>query len=796
MSALQKIINCINANKPLPKELELSQFDRVMEFETDDISIESLQDLIDLLNTKTHLLQNTTAISLRLNELSEIPDFVFEAKKLRRLELKRNNLKTIPDKIKQLHRLEYLDISDNYLERICDGILELRELRDLVIHRNRIQSIPKSINRLLHLRSFIAYNNRIKIIPKEILELEKLTDVKLNDNRIVNVPDGIFTQRNAMNALRMYFDSIENSENTSILYEGKIILLGNGHAGKTTLLKNLVEPCGLDSHDSTLGLDIEEWELFSIEKQKNVKFRIWDFGGQGKYRSIQQLFATPNAIYLYVGVPEDLKTFEKYGDYRYWLNFVDIVGDKKSPVIFITNKIDLLKTDEAYIDKKTIKEEFPLVTQFIDTCFHRNGSSTTSIQKIKQAIEASIHFQEDDETTSLDNKIVLHKLPNEWIHLINTINGLKKSRDYITFEDFKELCNDSKIYDSDKIEYLLEYLDKSGIILKYSGQRSFRFHIILNPTWIKDIVFEILKHLEQEKRSWFTEEDLKIIWSDYYDQKVYYDEITDLMKELNFSFRIKEKNYIPSLLPTYSDTEQHTTFDKQYSVQFTFEPFIPAGLLYRMFFKDISMFEVNNEALFNNRILLEYYGTPIEIIEYWEEGKLLMNVGESSFSSINVIDYKLGEAIKSLEGRNYLSEILIIKEILVYNKELEKNESYDFDYIKKYATVDQLLNKNKDMRNINIYGDGDYLEQGNKIVHNYNNSDLKEELEELIKKYAENEEQSEELLEATEILGADLPDTTKKKHGKKIRNFLTNVATKSGEVILKRLIESGFEAWL
>lgn len=792
MGALQKIISNINSNKLLPKDLDLSQFDRVIEFETAEVSIRHLQDLIDLLDKKTHLLCNTTSISLRSNQLSEIPDFVFAAKKLRKLELKRNNVKTIPDKIKQLHRLEYLDVSDNKLDIIDNGIIELRELRNLRIHRNRIKSIPVTINRLLHLRSLIAYNNRIKIIPKEILELEELTDLKLNDNRILNVPDGIFTQRNAMNALRMYFESTENSEHTSIFYEGKIILLGNGRAGKTTLLKNLLEPCGLDKHDSTLGLEIEEWELFSMEKQKNIKFRIWDFGGQGKYRSIQQLFATPNAIYLYVGVPEDLRTFEKYGDYRYWLNFIDIVGDKKSPVIFITNKIDLIKTDEVYVDQKTIKEEFPIVTKFIDTCFHRSGSSKEAINQIKQAIEESIHFGEE-ENTSLENKIVLHKLPNKWIELINIVNELKKSKDYITFEDFKDLCNNSKIYDSDKIEYLLAYLDKSGIILKYPGKRSFRFHIILNPTWIKTIVFEILKYLEHEKRYWFTEDDLKIIWSDYYDQKVYYDEITDLMKELNFSFRMKDKNYIPSLLPTYEVTDQNTAFEPQYTVQFLFHPFIPAGLLYRMFFRDISMFEVHNEALYNNRILLMYNNTPIEIIEYWEEGKLQVHVGDKAFVSIPIINNKLEEALKSLQGRNYLSEISIEKEILAYNKELGKRVSYPMDYMQNYASIDQLLNKNIIMQNYMI--GGDFINKGDKIVHNYYNSDLKGQLEELIKKFTENNEKTDELLEATEILASNLPDTTKKKYRMKLRAFLTQVAGKGGEKLMELMIQSGYEAW-
>ena len=47
-----------------------------------------------------------------------------------------------------------------------------------------------------------------------------------------------------------------------------------------------------------------------------------------------------------------------------------------------------------------------------------------------------------------------------------------------------------------------------------------------------EVAFEILKYIESKNRYWFTENELVSIWADYHDEKLYYDEITDLMKEL------------------------------------------------------------------------------------------------------------------------------------------------------------------------------------------------------------------------------------------------------------------------
>ena len=145
-----------------------------------------------------------------------------------------------------------------------------------------------------------------------------------------------------IDAIRNYFDSVEETKDVHYLYEAKLVLVGRGFAGKTSLVRKLtIMDYDLeDEIKSTEGIAIDIWDLkMSLTKSEKFRFNIWDFAGQEKYDATHQFFITERTVYLFV---TEARQESNYLDFDYWLNVVQMLGDN-SPVIVVQNKIDLRK---------------------------------------------------------------------------------------------------------------------------------------------------------------------------------------------------------------------------------------------------------------------------------------------------------------------------------------------------------------------------------------------------------------------------------------------------------------------
>jgi len=792
MNNLIQLYNTIKQGRKTPDYLDLSHSERLFEFENVDIPLDNFQSLLRFLNDNIEAIKHIKRLSLRTNQLSQIPNFVFSLKELRELDLQRNRIEIISSQIEQLEELTYLDISDNHLADLPIELLELRKLKILNIFRNEIEKLPEDIHKLTNLESLIAHNNLITQIPKSILRLKKLARMRLNDNPIRNISPAIYTQGNGIDAYRIYNKSLEGG--SSIFFGGKIIVVGDAGVGKSTLVENLEEIAARVSIDSTLGLNVKGWKLYSAENDKNINFRIWDFGGQGKYRTVQQLFCTPNTIYLYVTVPDALKKYEKYGSYLYWLNFVKVLGDN-SPVVFIVNKNDKEKEENSFINEASIKKQFPFVRRFVKTSFKNSRTSKSSVGEIIQAIEDCISFPHNNDIDQNHSRINLHPLPNKWQSIIKRINKIKQEEDYISKDQFTELCILEKISDSMEQSVLLNFLNKSGVLLVYNSRitRCFKFHIILNPNWIRKAVYRVLDYLKEKDQIWFGEQDMKYIWKDYMHRQDYYSEVAELMKELNFSFKIYNRHYIPSLLPTYTyeSNGDNNKSEVKYSYECIFSPYIPAGLMHRLVATNISLIDIK-DGLWENRVLF-YWKTDnskVELLEKWNEGKLIFNVYNESLDTAKTFSNEIKKALTEFDARNSISEISIQERIEYDNKSWLLDEARRFDsVIEKNITNIYNEMKIKKFSNTGILT----IIEGNITINStvLDNKD-KRTLQHIIEKLELTEDNQKRIINSFETIKSDKASKNEKKASVSfIKSLINSVSSEAGKQAIKLLFENG-----
>jgi small GTP-binding protein len=142
------------------------------------------------------------------------------------------------------------------------------------------------------------------------------------------------------------------------LNEGKLIFVGRGEVGKTSLVRRLVEKRFNEGEAKTQGIRITNWRLRS--GGATVRLNIWDFGGQEIMHSTHQFFLTRQSLYILVlngrEGGEDV-------DAEYWLKHIETFG-AESPVIVVQNKIAQHPFDLNY---RGLRARYPQIKDFVKT---------------------------------------------------------------------------------------------------------------------------------------------------------------------------------------------------------------------------------------------------------------------------------------------------------------------------------------------------------------------------------------------------------------------------------------------
>ena len=86
-------------------------------------------------------------------------------------------------------------------------------------------------------------------------------------------------------------------EKAQPLNEAKLILVGYGAVGKTSLVNRLVHQTFDAGETKTEGIQITDWPL-CLKGNEDVKLNVWDFGGQEIMHSTHQFFLTERSLYL------------------------------------------------------------------------------------------------------------------------------------------------------------------------------------------------------------------------------------------------------------------------------------------------------------------------------------------------------------------------------------------------------------------------------------------------------------------------------------------------------------------
>ena len=395
-------------------------------------------------------------LKLDSNEITELPDSIAQLNNLTRLDLRNNEITEIPDSIAQLNNLTQLDLDNNQITEIPDSIGKLTNLTELYLRSNEITEIPDSIAQLTNLKGLVLENNPIQNVPPEIIR-KGWGERTYEDGE----PQIIFA----------YLKSIQKSETKRPLNELKVLLVGEGDVGKTSLLNRLTKNTFNPNEPKTPGINIEPWRL--PEGDQSIQLNLWDFGGQRVMHNTHQFFLTKRSLYILV---LDNRKNEQQNRAEYWLKLIETYGDN-SPVIIVGNCAD---EHPLEIKQRTLKKKYPQIKQFISTSCKTGKGINELCNAINQQIDHIPHIRD--------------LFPEAWFDIKTQLEQMRTDYDFISYEKYQTLCTTAEISTPEDQAILVEVLHDLGILLNYRNDPRLSETHVLNPEWVTSGVYDIMNN--------------------------------------------------------------------------------------------------------------------------------------------------------------------------------------------------------------------------------------------------------------------------------------------------------------
>ena len=551
-------------------------------------------------------LKNLSKLYLQYNELTILPDCIGQLPNLSQLYLKGNQLTKLPDSIGYLQNLSKLYLQYNQLTTLPDSIGQLYNLSQLDLRVNHLTKLPSSIGQLKNLSQLYLQYNELTTLPNSISQLKNLSILRLSNNPLETPP--IEITKGGINKIRDYLRQ-RQKQGTDYLYEAKLLIVGEGGAGKTTLSKKIEDPQYiLQDEDTTKGIEVLNWS-FPMPNGHNFHVNIWDFGGQEIYHATHQFFLTKRSLYALVA-----DTRQENTKFYYWLNLVELLSDN-SPLLIIKNERQNRQCD---INERQLKTLFTNIKETLPTNFEDNRGLDEIIRKICHYISDLPH--------------VGAELPRSWIKVRKALE--QEVRNYISQEEYLHICEKNGFTQlKDKLQ-LSGYLHDLGICLHFQDNKLLKKTIILNPKWGTDAVYRVLDHDQvRDNLGQFTTADLAQIWhEDEYDTMR--DELLQLMCRFHLCYQIpgRPNTYIAPQLLSPNQPEYNWDNYNNLILRYTYE-FMPKGILTRFIVAMHSLID-QQTMVWKGGVILSRDHTKAEVIEYYGKREIKIRIAGLSRSQL------------------------------------------------------------------------------------------------------------------------------------------------------------------
>jgi hypothetical protein len=282
----------------------------------------------------------------------------------------------------------------------------------------------------------------------------------------------------------------------------KLIIVGNGRVGKTSMFRRLngdiFRPDEKYTHGIQLGL-LEKCHLPEV-KTETLKLNVWDFGGQEIFYATHQFFLSEEAVYLLAWTNEEnvkphrksnnemLPFEEKWRPCEYWLDNIRL-HSASGPLLMVQTNSDNI------CNKLSLKEEW------MKEPFNANGLNF-SAAKDYGLEELKAHLAD-----IINNGVPMFgkAFPKSYDTVIQRLKVTDLPT--IDYKEFENICKKANISRGNEKE-LLKFLNNAGVVV-YFDSPLLSDTIYIDPNWLTKTVYRLINNKLHDKKGMIDERYLE-----------------------------------------------------------------------------------------------------------------------------------------------------------------------------------------------------------------------------------------------------------------------------------------------
>ncbi|EKX32523.1 hypothetical protein GUITHDRAFT_121310 [Guillardia theta CCMP2712] len=405
-------------------------------------------------------------------------------------------------------------------------------MKRYVIRDLRMKSLPRWISKLGVAFKVIdvSGNPSLSHFPlDELCSMESsLQEVKCESCvRLQLPPPEIASQGGA--AAFTYLQSVKRDSEANKRIN--LILIGNGEAGKTSVLRALRSDKDkadkIEVDRRTIGIDLHEWEP---EDADGLTCDVMDFGGQQIYAKTNQYFIVRRALYLLVWNVRGKRDKQSMEELKMmiatWLRATQarVPG---SSVLLVATHIDLVGesevTDQCEEVKACVEEELKKMAE--DEDLHIlplhviNGGESFRVNCLEgQGVK---ELRRSVCKTAKELLWWEERIPRPYLRLREAVEKRKSgSVSYVKVEEYKEMLRESGVSEKEH-KVATSFLHDMGV-LKYFGHElsadqskrdlgkySVEDTVFIDPVWMIDVFKGVMRHDWEHLLDFFQQDPTK-----------------------------------------------------------------------------------------------------------------------------------------------------------------------------------------------------------------------------------------------------------------------------------------------
>ncbi|XP_076447984.1 leucine-rich repeat serine/threonine-protein kinase 2-like [Babylonia areolata] len=426
-----------------------------------------------------------------------VPKFILELPNLRVLDLAGNHLEGLPSPLQwKTQILKELVVSLNKITKLnLEGAKAWSKMEKLHAARNKIAELPREIGQLVSLQSLdVSYNKQLTTLPDELGRCTRLWEMPL-DGLNLDLDDKMTKGR--VQDLRIYLH--HRLKNAQRYYRMKLMVVGYGGRGKTSLLQSLKKKSRLANADPppvTVGVIVDEWK-YERSKSVTYTFSTWDFAGQEDFYSTHQCFLSNRTVYLVV---YDISLgIEEVDRLKPWLANIHARAPG-CPVIIVGTHYDVLPPDareqvisafDTKLNDLMHKPGFPVISCSAIVDLTRE---TPELDKLRKRLITIV-----EEYTVRKQPVMGLKVPASYVRLGEVLceeaRRMETGFPVIRHSRLLQIVHNQNLDldEEDELKQAVRFLHESGVLLHYDEttlqMRDFYF---INPGWLCRMMAQVV----------------------------------------------------------------------------------------------------------------------------------------------------------------------------------------------------------------------------------------------------------------------------------------------------------------